>query len=298
MISFVLTFVSDLSSGPLESSHVEQVSQHLGIEGKVTWLAEHEACDVTFKSCASALQLSQRAREALGGAAIDTVCTPLANRRKKILISDMDSTVINQECIDELGDSIGVGQQIKAITTAVVNGDIGFSDALRQRMALMKGMPQNHLEKVYRERISVQPGARTLVQTMRHHGAYCILVSGGFSYFTQRIAERIGFHDHQANDLLFKDGQLTGEVLEPILGRSAKLETLKKLCDEKGLTAGDVLAVGDGANDIMMIEAAGLGVAYHGADSLKKQANACIDHNDLTALLYVQGYAKSEFIES
>ncbi len=204
--------------------------------------------------------------------------------------------MINQECIDELGDSIGVGQQIRAITSAVVNGDIGFSDALRQRMALMKGMPQSHLEKVYHDRISLKSGARTLVQTMRHHGAYCILVSGGFSYFTTRIAKRIGFHDHQANELLFEDNKLTGEVLEPILGRSAKLETLNRLCETKNLTLFDVLSVGDGANDIKMIEAAGIGVSFHGSDSLKKRANASIDHNDLTALLYLQGYQNSEFI--
>ncbi len=167
----------------------------------------------------------------MSGSAIDTVCTSIKGRRKKLLISDMDSTVIDQECIDELGDAIGAGSQIREITAAVVNGDIGFSDALRKRLALMKGMERRLLKSVYEERISLKEGARTLVQTMRHHGAFCILVSGGFSFFTRRIAERVGFHDHQGNELAFEDGKLTGEALEPILGRSAKLDTLRSLCD-------------------------------------------------------------------
>ena len=159
-------------------------------------------------------------------------------------------------------------------------------------------MERGVLQNVYEERITVKAGARTLVRTMRHHGAFCILVSGGFSYFTRRIAERIGFHDHRGNELAFEDGKLTGEVLEPILGRSAKLNTLTRLCDEKGLRPADVLAVGDGANDGKMIEAAGLGVAFHASDNLRKQANARIDHGDLTALLYIQGFRKSEFVLS
>jgi len=297
MTSYALTLIGNKTSSPLERAHVTQVFQNLGLVGKEVWLAENEACDLIIETTSGADHLSKRALEVLSGHKIDVVCTPLRNRQKRLLICDMDSTMINQECIDELGDSIGVGQQIRAITSAVVNGDIGFSAALRQRMALMKGMPQSHLEKVYHDRISLKSGARTLVQTMRHHGAYCILVSGGFSYFTTRIAERIGFHDHQANELIFANGKLTGEVLEPILGRSAKLETLKNLCDSKNLTPCDVMSVGDGANDIKkMIEAAGLGVAFHATDSLKKWANASIDHHDLTALLYLQGYQKSEFI--
>ena len=234
----------------------------------------------------------------MSGTAIDAVCTSAEGRRKKIFISDMDSTVINQECIDELGDAIGLGSQIKEITAAVVSGEISFSNALRQRLALMKGMERTVLESVYEKRITLKAGARTLVQTMHHHGAYCVLVSGGFSYFTSRIAERIGFHAHQANELVFNEGKLTGEVHEPILGRSAKLNTLMKLCGDKGLAPSDVLAAGDGANDIKMIKAAGLGVAFHGSELLKEQANASIDHNDLTALLYIQGFRKSQFVLS
>ncbi len=298
MTSYVLTLVGNLGSMTLEPVHIERVFQRLTTAGEVDWLADKEACDLFIESPLSAIDIAEQARDALSGTAIDAVCTTIEGRRKKLLISDMDSTVIDQECIDELGDAIGVGSQIKEITAAVVAGEMSFSEALRQRLALMKGMDRSLLKSVYEERISLKAGARTLVQTMRHHGAFCILVSGGFSYFTQRIAERIGFHDHQGNELAFEDAKLTGVVLEPILGRTAKLATLTRLCDERGLELFDVLAVGDGANDIKMVEAAGLGVAFHGSDNLKKQANACIDHGDLTALLYVQGFRKSEFVLS
>ena len=306
MTSQVLTLIGNMASAPLEPVHIERVFRRLATTGEVDWLAEREACDLFIESPLSAVDVAARAREALSGTAsgtapgtaIDVVCTAVEGRRKKLLVSDMDSTVIDQECIDELGDAIGVGSRIREITAAVVNGEISFSDALRKRMALMKGMQRSLLESVYEERISLKAGARTFVRTMRAHGAFCILVSGGFSFFTRRIAERIGFHDHQGNQLAFEDGKLTGEVLEPILGRSAKLDTLTRLCDEKGLEPADVLAVGDGANDIKMIEAAGLGVAFHGSDSLKERASACIDHGDLTALLYIQGFRKSEFVLS
>lgn len=298
MTPYVLTLVGNMHSAPLEPAHIERVSQRLATTGKADWLAENEACDLFIESPRSAFDIAKQARDALPGTGFDTVCTSIERRKKKLLITDMDSTVINQECIDELGDAIGLGSQIREITAAVVNGEISFSDALRERLALMKGMDRTVLESVYEERVTLKAGARTLVQTMRHHGAFCVLVSGGFSFFTSRIAESIGFHDHQGNELVFQDGKLTGEVKEPILGRSAKLNTLTRLCDEKGLEHSDVLAVGDGANDIKMIKAAGLGVAFHGSDSLREQANACIDHGDLTALLYIQGFRKSEFVLS
>ncbi len=231
MPSYVLTLIGNMASMPLEPVHIERVYQRLATTGETDWLAEREACDLFIDSPLSALGLAEQARDALFGTAIDTVCTAIEGRRRKLLISDMDSTVIDQECIDELGDALGVGSQIREITAAVVNGDISFSDALRKRLALMKGMDRRLLKSVYEERISLKAGARTLVQTMRHHGAFCILVSGGFSFFTRRIAERIGFHDHQGNELAFEDGKLTGEALEPILGRSAKLDTLRSLCD-------------------------------------------------------------------
>lgn len=296
MTSYVLTIIGSAKTRPLEATEIGQLQRHLAVSCKPVWLAEAEACDLLLDSPLPASGIAEKAREVFSGTHVDVVCTRVKGRRKKLLISDMDSTVINQECIDELGDVFGVGSQIKEITKAVVDGKISFSSALRQRLALMKGMDQTLLQKVYDDRITLKKGARTLVQTMRKHGAYCILVSGGFSFFTQRIAKRIGFHDHQANELIFEDGSLTGEVSEPILGRSAKLETLKKLCIEHNLTPDDVIAVGDGANDVKMIEAAGLGIAFHGTGSLKKQANAYIDHGKLTTLLYVQGFTKEQFV--
>jgi phosphoserine phosphatase len=296
MTSYALTLIGNLDKNPLEPAHIERILPHLEGSPRLDWLSENEACDILLDSSLSAPELSKQALMALAGCPIDAVCTPIKGRRKKLLISDMDSTIINQECIDELGDAMGIGPQIKEITVAVINGDISFSDALRQRLALMKGMERGLLESVYENRISLMAGARTFVSTMRHHGAYCILVSGGFSFFTQRIAKRVYFHDHRANTLVFAHDRLTGEVQEPILGRTAKLETLMRLCQEKGLQPSDTLAVGDGANDIKMIHAAGLGVAFHGSVSLKKNANAWIDQGDLTALLYIQGFRKSEFI--
>lgn len=296
MLSYVITVVGDTESRPLEQIHIDRVRQHLSITGEEVWLAEKEACDLFFDSPLPAAELAEQARSALSGTRIDAVCTPAAGRRKRLLISDMDSTVIDQECIDELGHAFGIGPQIEAITAAAVGGKINFSEALRQRVALMKGLDHVLLEKVYAERISLKAGARTLVRTMRQHGAYCILVSGGFSFITGRIAERIGFHDHRSNELVVEDGKLTGQVREPILGRTAKLDTLKRLCDEKKLQLDDVLAVGDGANDIKMIEAAGLGVAFHGTPALRRKASACIDHGNLTTLLYVQGFHKSQFV--
>lgn len=293
---YALTLIGTTKLVPLLATHVNLVCAELNLDCEPDWLAEGEACDLVFASDFSASKITSQAQKALEGTAIDAVCSPVEGRRKRILISDMDSTIIDQECIDELGEVFGVGPAIREITQMVITGKIGFSDALRQRLALMQGMQKTLLERVYDERITLKPGARTLVQTMRQNGAYCILVSGGFSFFASRISEALGFHDHQANALVFADEKLTGEVAEPILGRTAKLETLNRLCKEKGMQPSDVLAVGDGANDIKMVAAAGLGVAFHGSDSLKAHANAHINHADLTALLYVQGYRKSEFI--
>jgi len=302
MTSYVLTIIGNADSAPLEPFCIKNITRNLeGIVStpiKIDWLAEYEACDFYLQTDLSAPEITKLCRAVSPSMPIDIVCLPALGRRKKLLISDMDSTVINQECIDELGNMVGIGEQIREITTMVVNGEITFPDALRKRVALMKGMKQEVLDRVYRDRISLMPGGRTLVQTMRHHGAYCILVSGGFTYFTKKISARLGFHDHQANSLVFKDGKLTEEVQDPILGRTAKLTILKTLCKDKELTPFDVIAVGDGANDIEMIEAAGLGVAYHGADRLKECANAWVDYGDLTALLYMQGFRKSDFITS
>jgi phosphoserine phosphatase len=296
MTSYVLTLIGNAQSAPLEPFHIERVLQCLELVAETDWLAEREACDLFINSRLSAEAITKKTRDVLVGLSIDAVCTRVEGRRKKLLISDMDSTVIDQECINELADAIGIGSQIREITAAVIQGDISFSEALRKRLAMMKGMENKVLENVYEQRISLKTGARTLVQTMRHHGAFCILVSGGFTYFTSRIAAKLGFHDHQGNELIFNHGKLTGEARDPILGSSAKLNTLMSLCDEKGLSPSDVLAVGDGANDIKMIQAAGLGVSFHDTGSLREQSDAVIDFADLTALLYIQGFRKSEFV--
>jgi phosphoserine phosphatase len=298
MTAFALTLIGNAETNPLKPAHIERVCQRLKIPAVPQWLAEAEACDLFMDSALGAQKIAEQAREALAGMAIDAVCTATHGRRKKLLISDMDSTVIDQECIDELGDTFGVGPQIKEITAAVINGEINFSEALRKRMLLMKGMDQHLLESVYRDRLTIKAGARTLVQTMSRHGAYCILVSGGFSFFTSRISERLGFDDDKGNELIFEDGKLTGAVEEPVLGRIAKLTILNELCDQKDLPLTEVLAVGDGANDIKMIQAAGLGVAIHASESLKEVADAFIDHGDLSGLLYIQGFHKSEFVTS
>ena len=296
MTSYALTLIGNAHSFPLSTLHIELVHQCLDLQAETDWLEINEACDLLFDSHLSAKAITGLALKALSGYAIDAVCVPIIGRRKKLLISDMDSTIINQECIDELADVLGVGSKIRAITESVVQGNIGFAEGLRKRLALMKGMEDTLLEHVYEQRITLKKGAGTLVQTMRRQGAFCILVSGGFTYFTSRIATRLGFDDHQGNELIFKNGKLTGEVQDPILDKSAKLHTLMTLCDKKGLTPADVLAVGDGANDRKMIQAAGLGVAFHDAGSLSEQSNARIEYADLTALLYMQGYRKSEFV--
>jgi len=296
MTSFVLTLIGNADSRPVETAHIEQVYRCLGLSGETDWLAEREACDLYIDSQYSTSAITDMTRDALGGSNIDVACTPAEGRRKKMLISDMDSTVINQECIDELADAMGKGRQISAITESVIRGDINFSEALRKRLRLMAGMEEVLLQTVYEQRISLKAGARTLVQTMRHHGAFCILVSGGFTFFTRRIADALGFHDHQGNELIFSDGKLTGDVQDPILGRTAKQNSLMALCKEKNIAPSEVLAVGDGANDINMIQTAGLGVAFHDSGSLREAANANIGYGDLTALLFIQGYRKSEFI--
>jgi len=306
MTSFVITLIGNAESAPLGSEHVDRVWHNLALNSqnglpkglKEQWLAENEACDLFFESSLGAAELTKLARHALFGLAIDVACTQVAGRRKKLLVADMDSTMIEQECINEVGDAIGQGAKIREITASVISGTMGFSEALRERMLLLKGVELSLLEKTYNERISIKKGARTLVCTMRKNGAYCILVSGGFSFFTSRIAQRLGFHEQWANELVIKNGKLTGEVKEPILGRSAKLTTLLKLCETQNIAPFDVLAVGDGANDIKMIKAAGMGVAFCGASSLRACSNVCINHADLSALLYIQGFKRSEFVLS
>jgi phosphoserine phosphatase len=228
-------------------------------------------------------------------AGIDINAVPASRRRKRILIADMDSTMIPVECIDEIADFAGVKDRVAEITERAMAGEIDFEGALRARLALIKGLPERALAQVFAERISLNPGARVLVRTMAANGARTALVSGGFSYFTERVAAAAGFAEHRANHLLFEDGELSGKAAEPILGRAAKLHALAEIAAQLGVGTDAALAVGDGANDISMVEAAGLGVAYHAKPALEDKADAVIRHSDLTALLHLQGYCEDEF---
>ncbi len=228
--------------------------------------------------------------------ALDVNVVPAANRRKKLLVADMDSTIISCECLDELADMAGLRPQVSAITERAMRGEIEFAGALRERVALLKGLPLAALQRVYDERVRLNPGAATLVATMRAHGARAVLVSGGFTFFTRRVAAAAGFNSEQANVLLDDGEKLLGTVAEPILGREAKLKALEDAVKAQGISLADALAVGDGANDLDMIGRAGLGVAYHAKPVVAAAAGASIAHGDLTALLYLQGYPDSEFI--
>ncbi|HBG98777.1 MAG TPA: phosphoserine phosphatase SerB [Rhodobacteraceae bacterium] len=235
------------------------------------------------------------ARAALAAAGCDVATLPAANRRKRLLIADMDSTVIGQECIDELAAVAGIGPQVARVTARAMAGELDFAEALRARVALLAGLPESAIARVIADRIRPTPGAATLVATMRAHGAHTALVSGGFTAFTAHIAGALGFDEHRANRLIVADGRLTGQVAEPVLGRDAKRAALDAIAARLGIGAEDVLAVGDGANDLAMIEAAGLGVAFHAKPALAARADARIVHGDLTALLYLQGYRRAEF---
>ena len=237
------------------------------------------------------------ARDAVGEAPIDLCVQPWEGRRKKLLVADMDSTIIGVECLDELADFAGVKAAVSAITERAMRGEIGFEGALKERVAMLKGLSLSALEQCYAQRVRLNPGARTMIATMSAHGARCVLVSGGFTFFTSRVAEAAGFHDQRANTLIDDGkGALTGAVGMPILGREAKLTALNEEAAALGVTPKDAIAIGDGANDLAMIEAAGLGVAYRAKPLVAAQADAKIDHADLTALLYFQGYRHEQFL--
>jgi phosphoserine phosphatase len=232
------------------------------------------------------------------GRGFDINVVPAENRRKNLLVADMDSTVIGCECLDELADMAGLKPEIAAITERAMTGEIAFEAALRQRVAMLKGLPLAALERTYHERVRLNPGAKELVATMKANGARTLLISGGFTYFTARVAAEAGFDAHQANVLLDDGKVLTGEVAEPILGRAAKLAALEYEVKKLGIDFADTLAVGDGANDLSMIARAGLGVAYHAKPIVAEAAAARIDHSDLTALLYLQGYRDDEIVRA
>ncbi|CAM3797962.1 phosphoserine phosphatase SerB [Phaeobacter inhibens] len=226
---------------------------------------------------------------------VDLVVQPREGRRKKMLLADMDSTMIQQECIDELAEEAGVGARVKDITARAMNGELDFDGALRERVALLKGLPVEVIAQVLDRRITLMPGGPALLATMKADGAYAALVSGGFTAFTSRVAEQLGFDENRANTLLVADGLLTGEVGMPILGRAAKVEALEQITARLGLSEADVMAVGDGANDLGMLGRAGAGVALHAKPSVAAECDIRINHGDLTALLYLQGYARTDF---
>ncbi len=232
----------------------------------------------------------------LAGKAVDFCLQPAIGRRKGLLIADMDSTIINVECIDELADFAGVKAQVSEITERAMRGELDFEAALRERVAMLKGLPLADLQRAYDERVRLNPGARTLVRTMTANGAKAFLVSGGFSFFTRRVAGAAGFDANRANTLTLAGDVLAGTVGEPILGREAKLAALREEAANLGLPLSATLAVGDGANDLAMIEASGLGVAYRAKPIVAAQAHAKVDHTDLTSLLYFQGYRADEFV--
>jgi phosphoserine phosphatase len=229
---------------------------------------------------------------------LDINLVSTAKRRKKLLLADMDSTIINVECLDELADMAGLKPQIAAITERAMRGELEFEAALRERVGMLKGLTLDALERTYAERVRLNPGAKNLLATMRAHGAHTMLVSGGFGFFTRRVAEAAGFHVERGNTLLDDGVALTGEVGTPILGRQAKLDALEEAAANLKLDFAETLAVGDGANDLAMIQRAGMGVAYHAKPVVAAAAGAAIDHNDLTALLYLQGYKDEEIISA
>lgn len=298
-MNHVLTLIAAKAKTPLTADIVAAIANALaagGVSpGPADWLAESEACDIPFDGEKAAA--TDLARAAIAGRAIDVGIVATAGRRKKLLIADMDSTIIDQECIDELAAEIGAGEIVAAITQKAMRGEIAFRPALRQRVALLNGLPVETVDKVLSERITLTQGGQTLVRTMRANGAYASLVSGGFTAFAEPVAGRLGFDEFRANRLDHENGLFTGTVTEPALGGDAKRARLHELIAERGLDGASTLAVGDGANDLAMIRLAGLGVAYHAKPAVEAEADVAIQHGDLTALLYLQGYRREEFVE-
>ena len=267
--------------------------------GAVQWLAPARAFDLSFTATAEHLPDLRSAVVQWRGKdrPVDVILQPRANRRKKLLLADMDSTMIGQECIDELADFAGLKPMVAAITERAMRGELAFETALLERVALLKGLPVSVVDAVLNDRITLTPGGRALVATMRGHGAYCALVSGGFTLFTGPVAARLGFHENRGNTLAIENETLAGTLVAPIVGREAKLAALVELRAAQGLDRADTLAVGDGANDLAMIAEAGLGVAFHAKPAVAAAASGRIDHNDLTALLFAQGYAVNEITQ-
>jgi phosphoserine phosphatase len=301
MTTYVLVLIGPAGGG----GPVADAARGIAVEtsdvawGDPHWLSPGEACELAFEApdAVSALAIRDQVASRLRGAPVDVCVVPAEGRRKGLLVADMDSTIIQQECIDEMADVLGLKPRIAAITERAMRGELPFEEALTERLALLAGLAEADLQRVVDERITLMPGARTLIATMRASGAFTALVSGGFGFFTSRVAAAVGFDVDRANALEVVDGRLTGRVVGPILGREAKLAALEQYRAARGLAAAATMAVGDGANDLAMIKAAGLGVAYRAKPVVAAEAHAGITHGNLTALLYLQGYARSAFVD-
>ena len=295
-MAFVATLIANPSNPVLVPAIAEQAADAAKASG-LYWLADGIACDIALRDDTDLQAAEANILASIGSAQIDLVIQDAETRRKKLLIADMDSTMIGQECIDELAAEVGLKDRVADITARAMNGEIAFEPALRERVALLKGLPLSVVDDVIAKRITLTPGGPELIATMKAKGYYAALVSGGFTVFTSRIAATLGFDEDRANILLEENGILTGFVAEPILGKQAKVDALKDIAEKLGISPDEALAVGDGANDLGMLQLAGAGVALHAKPTVSAQARMRIDHGDLTALLYIQGYRKSDFIK-
>jgi phosphoserine phosphatase len=294
-MAFVATLVANPSNPVLTPAIAEQAADRVKASG-LYWLADGIACDIALRDDSESAAARDTILAVVAGAPVDLAVQEAETRRKKLLIADMDSTMIGQECIDELAAEVGLKEKVAAITARAMNGEIAFEPALRERVALLKGLPVSVVDEVIEKRITLTPGGRELIATMKAKGYYTALVSGGFTVFTRRIAATLGFDENRANILLAEGGRLTGEVAEPILGKQAKVDALTDISERLGISPEEAMAVGDGANDLGMLHLSGAGVALHAKPAVAAEAKIRIDHGDLTALLYLQGYRKSDFV--
>ena len=287
----IITLVAGERAPPITNELVNEVRDQF-TAGEPTWLAEGFACDLPSQVDLEHLQ--KVARNSDASKVLDIFVQPRTNRRKRLLLADMDSTIVTGETLDELAKYAGLKEKISEITAKAMRGELDFESALHARVSMLKGLSEDALQRTWQE-IQLTAGARELVQTMSANGAHCILISGGFSFFTDRVAKKVGFHEAFANQLLIEEGHLTGLVQQPILDKNAKLTTLEKTILKLNIDRSECIAVGDGANDIPMITAAGIGVAFHAKPLVEKYAPAIVRHGDLTTLLYMQGFKKHEF---
>jgi phosphoserine phosphatase len=287
----VLCLIANPIDSELDVALAARVVKQVG--GELNWLNHSIACEILEPKSTDALA---EARAVIGSAKVDAALLPTEGRRKRILVADMDSTMINEECIDELAAALGLKEQVSAITDRAMRGELDFGQALDTRVALLRGLERKVIEAIRRENITLAPGGRALISTMKAYGAYTSLVSGGFTFFADYFAKRIGFDEAVANVLLFENDALTGTVQKPIVDKSTKCERLTALAAELNLPLSQTIAVGDGANDLDMIRIAGMGVALHAKPAVAAEAGVRIDHGDLTALLYLQGFTDEEIV--